>query len=334
VSSLDERARERRRKRHALEDRAVFVVKAAVLAAVIYGFTTMSAAPLTITCRGCHSDTRASHQAAAHSDLSCNACHSGTTLADRLDFRVRYARMVTSQILFRPSGGTVVTNATCAGCHTMEIASTFSAPTGVRISHQQKIAGGYQCTDCHSTTGHALSGAAERRPDMFVCLSCHNTLENARCESCHTEEREARPHYVSEWRLTHGANWRSLHGMGELATCNICHVPSYCARCHGVELPHPSGYLARHGNAVLAPEARQVCFDCHDNEQFCFACHQVEMPHPEGFLRGHLETSPGTEERCLRCHQDTTCTACHTQHVHPGIPPDILSTLRDRLGLE
>ena len=329
------RDREKTRKRRELEDRAVFAVKVGLLAFVIYAFVSMSLAPVESTCTGCHRSVAQSHETVAHAAVSCNSCHSGTTITERLNFRVSYARMIPATALGRQPETTLVSNDNCTVCHAEQVLSPFVADTGIRMSHREKMARGYKCSDCHSDTGHALIGDTIRRVDMFDCFTCHSTLESARCEICHAGERttERRP-YQSVWRLTHGENWRELHGMGGLQTCNVCHHPSYCTRCHGIEMPHPAGFHYRHGAEAVAVEDEGVCYTCHDSERFCYACHQMEMPHPDGFLQAHSSTPDEDEETCYRCHSPSSCLRCHTAHTHPGIPTDSLRQLRGRLGLD
>jgi len=328
------KASEKRRRRHELEDRAVFFVKAGLVAFLAYTFSAMSLAPVTSTCTSCHSGIQASHEGAAHADIECNSCHSGTTVSERLNFRISYARMLPATILSRQPSRTLVPNQACATCHADDILMPLLSETGIRISHSEKISGGYQCTDCHSATGHEISDASVRHVDMFSCFDCHRTLESARCELCHAERGTRERPYQSVWRLTHGENWQALHGMGGLETCNVCHHPSYCVKCHGIELPHPSGFNYRHGEPAKAADTGAVCSDCHDEQGFCLSCHQVPMPHPDRFLQTHLETPKEDEEKCLRCHDQDSCLECHVRHIHPGIPADDLRQMRGRIGLE
>lgn len=324
--------RHRRNRKYELEDQIFFALKVGFLAFLVYAFTSMSFAPVATTCVRCHSDKQASHELAAHSAVSCHSCHSGTTVTERLSFRITFSRMLPAALLQRHPETTLVTNRDCGRCHEYEVQAPINSTTGIRVSHTEMIAGGYQCTDCHSEIAHSLTGGSVRRVEMFGCFDCHRTLESARCETCHAEKatRERRP-YTTAWRLAHGEDWQKLHGMGGLKNCAACHAPDYCVKCHGTELPHPSGFYYQHGAAAQDERAGASCLDCHDEERFCISCHQVDMPHPDDFLQTHSRASDEDEEKCLKCHESAVCVYCHTRHTHPGIPSDDLQELRRRL---
>ena len=96
-----------------------------------------------------------------------------------------------------------------------------------------------------------------------------------------------------------------------------CHPPDYCARCHGLALPHPASFGDSHGTQSRHDDA--TCLDCHDQESFCNECHSVPMPHPVDFLNQHPGIADGFEdEPCMVCHREQDCAACHLKHVHPG----------------
>ena len=62
-------------------------------------------------------------------------------------------------------------------------------------------------------------------------------------------------------------------------SCLTCHRSAeYCSGCHGIEMPHPKGFLQKHGRIATSP----------------------------------------TDLKCAICHVQSDCTQCHEYHVHPG----------------
>ena len=138
--------------------------------------------------------------------------------------------------------------------------------------------------------------------------------------------------YVTPWRVTHGANWKTTHGMGDLKTCQGCHATAtFCASCHHVVIPHAENYLAVHGPEVLSrANGRTDCLVCH-RVYSCDNCHGLPMPHPNDFLKQHSSyVKKNGRTVCSRCHDESSCTNCHTRHTHPGLDPNYLKQLQAR----
>jgi len=112
--------------------------------------------------------------------------------------------------------------------------------------------------------------------------------------------------------------WRETHGMGDQDTCQTCHPADFCAKCHGVPVPHPIDFGASHGQAAI--ENPSACLTCHKSEEtFCDTCHGTEMPHPADYIQAHVTIAQGdSDPRCIRCHVQSDCSACHALHTHPG----------------
>ncbi len=145
---------------------------------------------------------------------------------------------------------------------------------------------------------------------------------STKCALCHLFaasrfRKEKQPtERTAPWAITHGKTWKGTHGMGNLATCQICHDSKACARCHLVELPHSDDFPAVHGRQFL--ENPEACDRCH-NRSFCRSCHKIQMPHPKGFLKDHSEqTKKLANELCDNCHVPADCDECHVRHTHPG----------------
>jgi hypothetical protein len=122
-----------------------------------------------------------------------------------------------------------------------------------------------------------------------------------------------------------------MHGMGDTQTCKACHSRQYCASCHGMELPHTTGYLTVHGRDTVARESFDAdCLVCHSKAS-CDGCHGMPMPHPQDFLGQHdSATEQYGSEACERCHPAQTCDECHVRHAHPAVEPEVLEQLRRR----
>lgn len=307
------------------------------MASAIYALLSMGVAPFSFVCSACHSREGSTHLLSKHAEVSCSSCHSGNTPTDRLNFRISIVRMIPSTVFLSKREGTPLTplikNETCNRCHASRIRTALVA-RGIKVSHAEIIAGGYQCVDCHASTGHSLSSGSSRQIDMFDCFKCHSKSA-ASCESCHIGQvKRERRAYASVWQLTHGENWRQLHGMGDIETCRVCHQPKYCAKCHQIEIPHPGEFLFLHGYLARSVDFKEVCSGCHNERSFCFSCHQVEMPHPEDYLKVHSTLAEKDEQKCFRCHLRSSCDRCHARHTHPGIPKEVLRELRGRLKVE
>jgi hypothetical protein len=168
-------------------------------------------------------------------------------------------------------------------------------------------------------------------------MTCHNSspTNTATCDACHVGDTggSARTvNYVTPWRVTHGSEWKTMHGMGDLNTCSGCHTTAtFCASCHRVEIPHPKAYLHTPGADVMARDnGRANCLVCH-RQYSCDNCHGLPMPHPPNFLDRHSSyVEKNGQAVCARCHDKQSCTYCHTRHVHPGLDPEYLRQLKQR----
>ncbi|MHB8049992.1 MAG: hypothetical protein ACYDHQ_02075 [Coriobacteriia bacterium] len=300
------------------------LIRAAVL--VIAGGLVLAAAAVGTTavtapgCESCHARVDSSSQSLAagqHAALECASCHAPQDPAARITFGSRVVFGMTLRI-----GGegdrayAAVSDATCLSCHG-EVMERPSASRGYLIDHVS-CAEGAACTDCHSATAHGDTTTWKRTAEMGQCLGCHSAREAAAaCDTCHD------PHTKSErlavggaWQVTHGSQWTTTHGMGDLGTCAACHSRDYCVDCHGVSLPHPDRYV-ENAHSAEANAKPASCEGCHQRA-FCDSCHGIEMPHDPSFVQSHSATVEAeTDVSCVRCHTDADCTTCHVKHVHP-----------------
>lgn len=196
------------------------------------------------------------------------------------------------------------------------------------------------CMRCHAGVG---AEGASLRPPMASCFKCHESAERGRkCDACHVDLAEEGSLPASH--LAHDGDWIREHGArasssGDL--CETCHQESFCASCHGVNVPalpaerrfsdpfrasvHRAGFVARH--ALEARSDPGACATCHQPES-CTSCHVTKgvadnprrSPHPAGWvgLTG-AENRHGREARrdpasCAACHGgagEQLCVSCH-----------------------
>lgn len=293
---------------------------------LIAGFFTVSSQPS--FCNLCHvieKDYR-TWRKSSHKEVTCLACHQERGAIGFITKRLEGTRNLTRWILNsyqRPIIAQVRDEA-CQRCHRKETAKGIIRSQAIRVSHKEIIKAGYRCIDCHNTVAHGKAVPVGKYPTMDKCAVCHNgEIASKDCRTCHTKKVKLirAKNLNNVWAITHGKRWKKLHGMGNLATCQMCHPKDYCRDCHGgLDLPHPSYFPAQHGK--FAKEDRKRCLECH-RVDFCSSCHKTEMPHPLGFLPTHSkQTKKLGESFCLRCHIKYDCNACHERHVHPGLAFD------------
>ncbi|MBN2247770.1 MAG: hypothetical protein JW733_03640 [Coriobacteriia bacterium] len=271
-------------------------------------------------CAACHSGSSDGLAATEHADLTCYSCHApspGAALTFKASelLRMYPAWVAGGSVEGEPS--TRMADRACRDCHSETVqAEEPVVARGLRIDHASCAADG-SCLACHSIVGHADATRAARGPSMGACVDCHaNEGVSITCETCHVGGYERNELLRGSFRVTHGSNWKSTHGMGDLRQCVLCHQAADCVSCHGVGVPHPADFGTTHGATSLRSDAE--CASCH-RETFCSDCHGIEMPHEPEFLPEHPDLTTGlADDRCLRCHTSEDCDRCHVRHIHPG----------------
>lgn len=274
-----------------------------------------------IACNRCHamSPYVSSHSKSPHSQVPCSKCHSGAGLVASMAAGPRGLGWVAAAVVGATVQPVTVGDAPCRGCHSETLVKTVTV-SGLRVRH--KDFSERRCTECHAGTGHRLPGSWYLGPQMQDCTTCHRTSSDSleACGLCHVGRTDdARSPGDSVWRSLHGAKWAKTHGMGDVKACIACHPPSYCARCHGVAIPHPVDWSKRHGAGATGATA-DACIRCHRAE-WCTRCHGVQMPHPAGFLPNHGTYVPSSGAQvCTKCHSQRACDQCHYLSSHPNVP--------------
>lgn len=277
-------------------------------------------------CGACHAmrPYKESHSKTRHASQRCGTCHANTgTLAVFAD-GARMARMLGGAATFRRPSPASIDERACVSCHADVLGSVIRS-SGIAVRHSDFSA--TRCSYCHGGTAHRVEPRAYKHAEMDDCLTCHRASPTnvSSCDQCHVDDSDdAVRSAKTAWRVTHGPGWERTHGLGDLDTCAACHTRDKCAKCHGVQIPHPDGWKTTHGHG-LSDRLRSGCQKCHA-ETWCDACHGgVPMPHPVGFIKAHYEdVERHGYETCMKCHLLTDCEACHVAGAHlklPGISP-------------
>jgi len=209
-----------------------------------------------------------------------------------------------------------ISPAPCLKCHE----NVFTArvrKNGLRIEHRF-CAPRDTCDGCHTAAVHGDAIRWTRQSIMEECVVCHSEQKvPTECDTCHDGRIESERLQKGPWQITHGSNWETTHGMGDLRYCATCHPEDYCTPCHKTRLPHGLDFPARHGAEALA--RNNTCLKCHDAKSLCDPCHGLAMPHPTGFLGSHSSIAATRDDAsCLACHRVSDCERCHNTHTHPG----------------
>jgi len=299
-----------------LSTRTVLWAIAACIVVVAFAMSAASSHP--IACGRCHRGQVASLRTGAHSAVTCYDCH----LADGV-WSLPAQKMTEAFGMYPASltgtstiAAVQTSRRACLRCHEAVLDGVVVAG-GLRIRHSD-CAKGSSCDSCHAAVAHGPRSGSVGGPAMDECIACHAASEApVSCGTCHVGEMDLARPVTGVWQVTHGPDWRRMHGMGNLRTCSTCHPKDYCVRCHLVPLPHPADFGTAHGAAAIAhPDS---CGGCHVRESFCDSCHGMPMPHPKGFLQSHSSVAASSyDPRCARCHVMSDCQQCHTYHIHPG----------------
>lgn len=306
-----------------------------LLLVTVIGFS-MAAAVSPRFCAVCHRSAVDDLAQSAHADTTCDSCHAGSDVLSLAENRLWVAGMVIAspvRAVFPSGAQAQVDQNQCIGCHEAQLAATAES-NGIIMNHRAPVNEDWSCQRCHRQIAHGPEGQTAAVYTMGTCLGCHSTSTQniTSCGTCHPENARPSANRLTQtsFAVTHGSNWQSTHGMGDLETCDVCHAKDYCIGCHGMSLPHKPNYLKAHGEE-MAQVGREACLTCHQAAS-CDACHGgVEMPHPNDFTSGHsqLVESEG-QDSCETCHAESSCTECHERHRHPGLTPERRRELEDR----
>jgi len=254
--------------------------------------------------------------------LDCSECHGFSTWETqvfdhlRVGFPLENAHRLEICSLCHGDPPVYAVDAECVSCHLDDYNGTVS-PDHRQENYSQN------CRACHSTiqwkgaffdhslTGFPLAGGHDLGID--ACESCHknepkNTLENAVCYDCHSED------YEGTLNPDHEAGGYSVN----------------CEVCHSIEAWQPASFNHDLTDFPLSGQhASLECTDCHENLNYsiqlplnCSGCHDPALISAANINWDHI--SRGTLDNCENCHrpegwtpsifmhsEGTDCYSCH-----------------------
>lgn len=313
---------------------AIGVVLGLLVLAIAFDFGTSSPK----LCSSCHEiGPRAeSWSVSAHSVVACVKCHQRPTAWYELPRRVAdRGRLLWRDVAAHRSGdyddpvdATVagaepVTDAVCLQCHD----PNRKATSGFRIliDHPEHAKRNGSCISCHVRTAHPLETRGTAMSLMSQCFTCHGTpaqpKASAECGACHPADYELLPGSHTE------ATWERGHGdaeQGDPKQCVMCHKQVFCDDCHGLAMPHPTGWVkGPSGHGSPAESDRALCGRCHGGSpDLCTMCHHTAYNPLKGtWIDQHpLEVKSEGSAYCEACHKPAYCSFCHTRLVEDDTP--------------
>lgn len=273
-------------------------------------------------------------ESSAHKGIPCTTCHVDTrgALVGKAalvgDFyRGLFGRPTEPSFLqFSPPGDDA-----CLGCH--REAWSVDASRVAKVPHPAHLrvyAETRDCVGCHRWTAHEETYQARHTsmPFSVVCASypCHvGTKPASTCVQCHHVLVQG----TQDWRETHP---KTVAAAGPGACLEFCHKADQCRLCHitgqtpvlpssiptasstAIEQQHVKpNWLSAHGGIALQDPTK--CATCHISQGECQDCHSMRPAFhgdPTTWLTRHIPLA-ADKRRCLTCHQQPFCDACHAQ---------------------
>lgn len=112
---------------------------------------------------------------------------------------------------------------------------------------------------------------------------------------------------------------------GTINRCYTCHdQKTFCDSCHGVQMPHPTEFLADHSKQANDPKLAKKCVMCHGENSktaFCSSCHHGkevnwEYNKTQSWTNGqHAKAvaKSGIDSCTKQCHDTKFCSDCHSK---------------------
>lgn len=293
---------------------------------VLTGVTTSS----TGTCISCHEDRLHAQSVDfdPHIEVSCVSCHEvGGAFA-------RVTTLVSSRVWHfsaQPLGlepapyGRPISSVACSGCHQASLSGVREdEERGVRNKHDEPLAAGAQCVDCHRLEAGIVT---ERTVGMAPCLRCHDGVQaSAECSTCHTKDPAQA---IRSAATTPGAMAaRQVPDPG----CDGCHdqVKEGCDDCHGIRLPHTPEFSAwahaRPAAEDLWDNGGQMCGRCHyEQRRSCTLCHERFLAHAASWQRDHgvgisYRSGCGCHDQKAYVRGRQFCVLCHETRPKGSLP--------------
>jgi hypothetical protein len=273
-------------------------------------------------------------QESVHRGIACDKCH----VPDRGQLVYRaglvgefYRTALRDAKSPRFVGMSRPTREACLSCHRYDWSddakrtSKIPHPAHLRVATEKR-----DCVTCHKWTGHVETYMQKHKamPFSTVCASfgCHVGYQpGSACQNCHHVLQEGK----GEWRKIHQITVRAngpnacLESCHDAGQCRLCHTtgkrPEFnsvtaSASVRAIERQHVrKDWLARHGALALADQSK--CFKCHVSVGECQDCHsrRPAFHGSQSTWIGRHKAFAKNKQRCLTCHQEKWCDACHKQ---------------------
>ncbi len=237
-----------------------------------------------------------------------------------------------------------------------------------RFSHEYHLTrlacggpGQPQCLNC--TSCHKVDKSNHVLPRVTACQGCHKPADKHKLAAVHPPPDDDLE-FAESLHFSHALHLKMPALAGQCVPCHAGVVPpsdnplasvfppmqrcfkchehqqqwdqAKCSACHERKamsqvmpqsfLPHNQGWMRHHG--TLAREKRQVCSQCHSQQQ-CNDCHDVtqnlkiedrqpdaverHFVHRGNWLSVHPIEAKSQPRRCLSCHTQESCDGCHVR---------------------
>jgi len=311
--------------------RLLWVVAGAylLLFALGTGLAAWTASPS--TCATCHeiAPAVASWRTSPHARVGCPSCHEPVRPWNRFPetfvWRAQMLKRDVDAHRANPNASSLSTAAAelrpipdenCLQCHDLSRAVTL--PTGLTMDHAKHVRRNKSCISCHRSTAHPPPDAEKPLVLMAQCFTCHGRTPGAKapgtCTECHPKSFSMRPQShqsATAWLRNHGKTAKA-----DRQPCAMCHDDNFCSSCHGLNMPHPTGWAKGNppAHAAFAETNSQVCVQCHGPApNLCSMCHHKGYDPAKGpWAANH---APTVSQRgaifCLSCHDELFCFGCH-----------------------
>lgn len=141
------------------------------------------------------------------------------------------------------------------------------------FGHEKHLTRGATCDVCHRQPVHQET--LIRRPSMVDCYTCHSdapgAVAPATCSLCHPPgfNKLPRSHNQKFYAGGHAVIVKQS-GTAECFACHPGNETTFCLKCHGLPIPHPSGWAPATGGHPGAHVDRawaepSICVKCHHN---------------------------------------------------------------------
>jgi len=179
---------------------------------------------------------------------------------------------------------------TCKDCHSfLDPRNNDRGILTDSFGHEKHLVRGTTCQACHKEPVHQETMI--RRPSMVECYTCHQdvpgAVASAACSLCHPPDFDKLPgsHDQAFYAGGHAVVVKQS-GTAECFACHTGNETTFCLKCHGLPIPHPSGWAPATGGSPGAHVDRAYA-----EPGICIKCHHNRVAPPAGCYGGEC---PGT----------------------------------------